>query len=200
MPRLRLDRSAIWLLVLVAHGLAWMALRPLLRGPDSLAAPRVSMSWRVLAPQPPPAEPSVPTAAPGKPAAPAMPRPDRSVPLQPTSRGALARPAPAMTTEAAPALPRELHEAPLPVQTPPLDPDATRRAIRESARSIGSIAQQAVEAGATLRGPTASQRLSTEVQQAGRGDCAKGEYAGGGMGLLSLPFLAAAAIHGDCAK
>jgi len=87
-----------------------------------------------------------------------------------------------------------------PAASPWLDGAATRRAIRESALGGGPLAQQAVEAGAALRAPTLAGRLANEVQQAGRGDCAKGEYAGAGMVLLSLPFLAAAALKGECAK
>jgi hypothetical protein len=47
---------------------------------------------------------------------------------------------------------------------------------------------------------TAQERLGNDVKAAGRGDCAKGEYAGAGMGLLSLPFLVAAAARGACAQ
>lgn len=47
---------------------------------------------------------------------------------------------------------------------------------------------------------SANERLANNVREAGKGDCAKGEYAGGGMGLLSLPFLAIAAAAGNCAK
>lgn len=109
--------------------------------------------------------------------------------------------APATAETAAATLPIEATPPPTAATAEPaLDAVATRRAIRESALAAGPAAQQAVQAGAALRAPTASQRLSNDVQQAGRGDCAKGEYAGGGMGLLSLPFLAAAAINGDCAK
>ena len=31
-------------------------------------------------------------------------------------------------------------------------------------------------------------------------DCMKGEFKGGGMGLLSLPMLAAAALKGECSR
>lgn len=81
-----------------------------------------------------------------------------------------------------------------------LNSEATRRALRSSATAAPTPAQLAVEAGATLRAPTASERLSDEVQRAAAGDCAKGQYAGAGMGLISLPFLAAAALRGECAK
>ena len=47
---------------------------------------------------------------------------------------------------------------------------------------------------------TPDERLGEQVQQSAKGDCLKGEYLGGGMGLLSLPFLAAAALKGDCRR
>lgn len=46
--------------------------------------------------------------------------------------------------------------------------------------------------------PDPSQQLPNDVAAAGKGDCIKGDYAGAGMGLLSLPFLAYAAAAGNC--
>lgn len=43
-----------------------------------------------------------------------------------------------------------------------------------------------------------SQHLPTAVAAAAKGDCMKGEFLGGGMGLLSAPFLAYAAAAGHC--
>ena len=39
-----------------------------------------------------------------------------------------------------------------------------------------------------------------EIQKAGNGDCLKGEFAGGGAGLLSLPFWLLAEARGKCAR
>jgi hypothetical protein len=58
-------------------------------------------------------------------------------------------------------------------------------------------AAQASDAPAVL---TPEQRLGREVAQSARGNCAKGEYAGGGMGLLSLPFWLVAEMRDKCAK
>ncbi|MBS0442110.1 MAG: hypothetical protein JSR38_09175 [Proteobacteria bacterium] len=78
-----------------------------------------------------------------------------------------------------------------------MDGEATRRAIRAAAREPG-LAAQAGRQGPALRTP--DERLGDQVQQSAKGDCLKGEYLGGGMGLLSLPFLAAAALKGDCRR
>jgi hypothetical protein len=43
-----------------------------------------------------------------------------------------------------------------------------------------------------------TQVLPQAVATSAKGDCLKGEYAGGGMGLLSLPFLALAAVRDAC--
>jgi hypothetical protein len=82
-------------------------------------------------------------------------------------------------------------------ETPPslMDGEATRRAIRAAAREPG-IAAQAGRQGAAPQTP--DERLGSEVQRSARGDCLQGEYVGGGMGLLSLPFLAAAALRDQC--
>ena len=47
---------------------------------------------------------------------------------------------------------------------------------------------------------TRDQRLARTIAEAGRGDCNKGQFLGGGMGLLSLPFWVAAEATGQCAK
>ncbi|WP_162846515.1 hypothetical protein [Corticibacter populi] len=67
-------------------------------------------------------------------------------------------------------------------------------------RHAPTLAQQA---NARLQGPAVNrtdQRLGQAIAQSAKGDCAKGEYQGSGMGLLSAPFLVAAAVNGDCAR
>ena len=78
-----------------------------------------------------------------------------------------------------------------------MDGEATRRAIRAAAREPG-LAAQAGRQGPALQTP--DERLGSEVQRSAKGDCLKGEYVGGGMGLLSLPFLAAAALRDQCRR
>lgn len=80
-----------------------------------------------------------------------------------------------------------------------LDTEATRRAIRASARTP-SLGDQLAQAREEPERPGAQARLANGVKAAGQGDCLKGEFAGAGMGLLSLPFLAIATAQGDCAK
>ena len=79
-----------------------------------------------------------------------------------------------------------------------LDNDATRRAIRASARATSLVERAA--AAREERAPVSGQeRMAASVGSTAKGDCAKGEYLGAGMGLLSLPFLAAAALREQCA-
>lgn len=76
-----------------------------------------------------------------------------------------------------------------------LDSPATRQAIVDAARapSLADLPGTTQRVGQT-------QRLGNAIAAGAHGDCDKGEYAGGGMGLLSLPFWAIAKVRGDCAK
>lgn len=94
-------------------------------------------------------------------------------------------------TALAPAAPASAAEA----RRPALDGAATARAIREVARSPG-LAARAGRAGAPEQ--TTQQRLGAGIAQGAKGDCLQGEYLGAGMGVLSLPFLAAAALRDQC--
>lgn len=80
-----------------------------------------------------------------------------------------------------------------------LDTEASRRAIREAARQrpIGEMGAQATGESAPL-GP--QERLGQEIARGARGDCLKGEYAGAGMGLLSLPFWLMAEMRDKCRR
>jgi len=80
-----------------------------------------------------------------------------------------------------------------------MDTEATRRAIRASARAP-SLGEQLARAREEPQRIGASERLANDVRNAGKGECLKGEYLGAGMGLLSLPFLAAAAVRGQCTQ
>ena len=80
-----------------------------------------------------------------------------------------------------------------------LDNEATRRAVRMATREP-LLSERAAAASADPGRLNAQQRLGQEIAQAANGDCLKGEYAGGGMGLLSLPFWLAAEVRGKCRR
>lgn len=120
-------------------------------------------------------------------------------PVRPEPATAPDRPAPppAVTAE----VPVSLYP-PLPASGPSerlLDSAATRAALRQSAREPLS-GERHLEAQGQEVGVSASEKLGRKIQQAGYGDCAKGQYAGGGMGLLSAPFYLLAEATGKCAK
>jgi hypothetical protein len=119
----------------------------------------------------------------------------RSAGMQPVNAAIATRPS-AAAEPPAPAA----SSASAPVSWPSLlDTDATRRAIRASAR-MTSLADRAAAASDEPRRPSAQERFGADVKDAGKGDCVKGEYLGAGMGLLSLPFLAVASARGACAQ
>jgi hypothetical protein len=80
-----------------------------------------------------------------------------------------------------------------------LETDASRRAIREAARqrSTAELGALATDEKAPVSEPD---RLGQEIARGARGDCLKGEYAGSGMGLLSLPFWLIAELREKCRR
>jgi hypothetical protein len=86
-----------------------------------------------------------------------------------------------------------------PSQTRLLDTAATRDAIRRLARDR-PLNQRADAAAGVDDRPGAEQRLGREIERAGIGDCAKGEFAFAGGGLLSLPALVYAELAGKCKR
>ncbi|MBW8759084.1 MAG: hypothetical protein JF586_15850 [Burkholderiales bacterium] len=100
-----------------------------------------------------------------------------------------------------------------------LDNAATRRAIRAVARGEDAtvaergnaltheepgselVAADGTHVGTkrNLPPPPPAVALAQGIDAAHKGDCGKGEYLGGGMGLLSAPFLLAAEALGKCA-
>lgn len=145
------------------------------------------------------------------------PRMPRLVPTPPRSKLATALPAGSQATRpranAGPSIaaisapePPEITAPPaeqskdLPAQTPSLlQSEATRRALRQATRTplLSERAAQAMGDGPPLE---QSARLGNEIQKAGNGDCLKGEFAGGGAGILSLPFWLLAEARGKCAR
>ncbi len=189
-PRHAGARLAFALAVLAAHLalLLWWLQADRLARREPAVEPRVAVRLVV---------PRAPVAAPRETAAAPAPAPKRRAPNVP----AAAQPAPitAAAISAAPPPSPGASQAHAEAEPQPslMDSDATRRAIRASARDPG-LAAQAGRQGAPVQTPT--EKLGEQVQRSAKGDCLKGEYAGGGMGLLSLPFLAAAALNGDCRR
>lgn len=144
-------------------------------------------------PRPETASPAARTVAP-------LPRPSRPAEgtwVAPAPAGNAAPPETAVAATAAPAPPPPA-SAPQPPAGSLLDSEATRQAIRQIARQPLLSERAASATGEPFR--TAEGRLAEAAAQAGKGDCMKGDYFGGGAGLLSLPFLAAAVVRGQCAK
>lgn len=168
---------------------------------------------------PPPALHPLPLPKPTHALPPVATRADMSIPRE-TER-ALPRP---RETEpqaiALPAPPPTVAAATPPASAPPdlkfLDNAATRQAIRNVARGdtlasaantltheeVGSelVAADGSHVGMQrdLPRPPPAEALARGIEAAHKGDCGKGDYAGGGMGLLSLPFLVAAEALGNC--
>jgi len=169
--------------------------------PHALPPPRTTVRDRPRLHAPSPAHASAPARAPAPPpedaahaiTLPAPPRPEAVAPVA-----------------AASTPPADLRS---------LDSAATRRAIRAVARGDDATAaergnaltheepgSELVAADGTHVGmkrnlppPPPAVRLSQGIAAAHKGDCGKGEYLGGGMGLLSAPFLLAAEALGKCA-
>lgn len=195
MQRPSRSRMVAAAIVVAAHLvllIAWT--QDAVRWPGHAAPPRISV--RLIAAAPP--------AAPQRPADAPMARPAREASrrMQAAPRAEGLRPeaiAPqAITITIAPDAAASQAATVEPAATEPLlDSEATRRALRASARDPG-LAARAGRIGPAPLAP--DERLGAEVLKSARGDCLKGEYLGGGMGLLSLPFLAAAALREQCRR
>ena len=172
--------------LIVALNRSWTT--PLAAKPATRATLRLiplAMPERIEAARPITAAPAPGRATPPRRATTAPVDAPRETPTAATTSAAITPPEPAaITPDAPPSL---------------MDTDATRRAIRASARTP-SLREQSAQSRDEPARQSAADRLAHGVKAAGKGDCAKGEYAGAGMGLLSLPFLAAAALGGNCAK
>ncbi len=76
-----------------------------------------------------------------------------------------------------------------------LNSPGTRRAIRDAA-----LAPSLADLDGTTARANPTRQLGASIASGARGDCEKGEFAGGGMGLLSLPFWAIARLRDHCGK
>jgi hypothetical protein len=192
----------IWLplllLVAAAHllllQLAQQALRTLPTATTTQRAAALVLLPPIVAPLEPPA-PSEPDAPKRRPRRLAKPAP--SAPL--THEVA----APVDTDSATDAVPTAASSSPQPARAAAggglLDSEATRHAIREAARKP-SIAEQGARVSGANAALSEPQRLGQEIARGAIGDCLKGEYAGAGMGLLSLPFWLMAELRDKCRR
>ncbi|ABX37422.1 hypothetical protein Daci_4793 [Delftia acidovorans SPH-1] len=203
----RLRLIAGLLLSLLLHGaLLWRGLAPDIARPGTgqAEAHRLQVVWvetPTSTPTPAPSPAPAPVAARPGPAPASAPtrRPDTAAVAPPSRQGAgAAKATEQAATAAAP-------QAPVPADTEAV-PD-TARSARAMGRLLDSAAgREAVQSAARqglVRPQIPAQRedpLASGMRQAAQGDCMKGEFKGGGMGLLSLPMLAAAALKGECSR
>ncbi|MFY8119711.1 MAG: hypothetical protein ACOVLH_18000 [Roseateles sp.] len=194
-------RALLMLAVLGLHLwlLGWLlreGSRPMQASPPQPLQAREPLSI-TLHPLPRPSRPKLraaPLAAqPQGPTRPAAPLSASARHDQPTSSARPAAPtaqAMAPQTEAPPELPPMPASAPLPRL---LDSEATRRAVRQAALEAppGPLQAQA---------RNSQQRLERGMKDSAHGDCLKGEFMGGGMGLLSAPFWLLAEARGKCGR
>lgn len=203
----RLRLIAGLLLSLLLHGvLLWQGLAPDIARPGTgqAEAHRLQVVWvETPTSTPTPAPSPAPAAARPAPAPASVPkparRPDTAAVAPPSRQGAgAAKATEQAATTAAP-------QAPVPADTEAA-PD-TARSARAMGRLLDSAAgREAVQSAARqglVRPQIHAQRedpLASGMREAAQGDCMKGEFKGGGMGLLSLPMLAAAALKGECSR
>lgn len=207
----RLRLIAGLLLSLLLHGaLLWQGLAPDIARPGTgqAEAHRIQVVWvETPTSTPTPAPSPAPVAARPGPAPAPNPaprpkpaqRPDTAAVAPPSRQGAgAAKATEQAATTAAP-------QAPVPADTVAA-PD-TARSARAMGRLLDSAAgREAVQSAARqglVRPQIHTQRedpLASGMREAAQGDCMKGEFKGGGMGLLSLPMLAAAALKGECSR
>jgi hypothetical protein len=193
----RRQRVAVGLIVLVLHALLLLAWLGTIVRQRSVPDP-TRVSVRLLPAAPARIEPRIsPAVPPAHPPATATaqasrrPRPAART-AEPPEQPTVQFEAPTTTAEAASAPSRPSPDANL------LDTEASRRAMHSAARNPNLASRVNEQVG--VRSPTDAQRLPGNIQQAGKGDCMTTGYPGAGMGLLSLPFLAAAIAGGNCAQ
>lgn len=209
--RARRSWLAIALLVVALHLLlveAWQhAMRSPPQRPAATRPPLLVWLRRAPPPVPPPEaiEKKPPPRVSTPPPAPPRPAPAPAPVVEPEAPAPAPAPAPAQAA-APPAMASSPARAPATAAAPAsapagrlLDTEASRRAIREAARqrSTGEMAADASGASAPLG---AQERMGQDIARGARGDCLKGEYAGGGMGLLSLPFWLIAELREKCRR
>ncbi|MFG6447264.1 hypothetical protein ACG0Z6_03295 [Roseateles sp. BYS180W] len=201
--RAKPQRIFALLAVLAGHGLlGWMASRAVLNTPTKPPDSAQFITLRLLPERTQPTPTAAPAAQP--PAARAvLQRPQR----ERDSRTPSASPEPTTPSPAPPSPSSAVAEAALPSEVPASAPRygsllqsaGTRHALGQAGKAP-LLAERADTATQTPQRPDASTRLGQNIQKAGHGDCLKGEFAGAGAGLLSLPLLVYAQATGQCAR
>jgi type IV secretory pathway VirB10-like protein len=77
---------------------------------------------------------------------------------------------------------------------------ATQRAIRQGTQGQPLLSERADTASLAPDKIDASTKLGNEMMKGATGDCLKGEFAGAGAGLLSVPFWLLAEARGKCRR
>ena len=77
---------------------------------------------------------------------------------------------------------------------------ATQRAIRQGTQGQPLLSERADQASLAPDRIDASTKLGNDMMKGATSDCLKGEFAGGGAGLLSLPFWLLAEARGKCRR
>jgi hypothetical protein len=198
--------AGVLFVVLLHLGLLWLLNEARIGQPRHAHATDQRVTVRMVPATRPVLPPATPTKAPNAGITAPGWRPAPRRPQAPTAAAATPPPADLATTSA-PSTPIERPIAATPPQAASaaaatgslLESEATRRAIRASARapSLTDLAASARQEPAPV---AAQERMGQAISRSAKGDCAKGEYLGGGMGILSLPFLAAAAVREQCAS
>jgi hypothetical protein len=176
--------------VILLHGLLVLVLHGLMVRPPPPASTAPALQWVTLPPlAPPETRPPELTRA-------------RAVTVRPVAVPPIPREAPPTGTLQLVEAPPRPPEPPSSAASAPtgsvLDSPATRQALR----GLGQRPLLSERAAQAMGEPVqrTDTALADEVQRAAKGDCLKGEFAGSGMGLLSLPALAVAAARGQCAR
>lgn len=199
-------RMALWLPIAALHLLLLALLTPSSRKPHGATRDAVELLLiplpRAREPrtEPPTAQDTARTRRQEAPTTPLRREADTAAPPP------AAEPEPAGVAQAPPAAAHELAgvSQPLPTAAPAATPsllnsEGTRRAIH-LATHAPLLSERAASASDAPSRETAQQRFGREVASTAYGNCLKGEYPGGGMGLLSLPFWIAAEASGKCRK
>lgn len=205
-------RAGLVLLIAAAHVALWAWLDQALRPHRASASPTAAIAWLDLKALPPTAQ-QVRAQEPGRPMRPRAAAPTATAPVRgtpqiitlPVAAGtADATLPPAAQSEPAVAAPATQQAAASAANTPVAQPSllesaGTRRAAAAAAAKpgVGELGRVATGQAQPL---SRQEQLAHSVGRAAVGDCLKGEFAGAGMGILSVPFFAWAELAGHCRR